>query len=167
MAGNREEEKVNFPFSFLVALSSYLSISFRGFCPSRRGRRDVCAGRDEKLRDLITRPVLFAKIIARVVSFSSTIIYLFFHPHCVLSNFATTNVRRSRYDTVGFYSRFRVRPNNETLDYVSRLEMIHRKKKRRAIHSLLAAFNAIPCTIYNLRSDVNHGVVLGRGMDSI
>lgn len=41
---NRKEEKVNFPLSFLTALSSYLSVSFRGFCPSRRW--PTCARRE-------------------------------------------------------------------------------------------------------------------------
>jgi len=69
-----EKKKLISRFPFFTALSSYLSVSLS----AASVRAGACAPRDEKLRDLITGPVPFAKIIVRVTSFSSTIIYLFF-----------------------------------------------------------------------------------------
>jgi len=116
----RRRKKLISRFPFFTALSSYLSVSLS----AASVRAGACAPGDEKLRDLITGPVPFAKIIARVTSFSSTIIHLFFFFFIRAASFpiSPANVRRSRYGTAGFYPRFRVRSNNETLGYVSRLE---------------------------------------------
>jgi len=73
-----------------------------------------CATRDEKLRDSTARPVSLAKIIARVASFSPTIIRLFLlwwagegGERLVLS----LSTAKRRLGRLGSHSRFR--PNNE------------------------------------------------------
>lgn len=131
----REKEKVNFPLSLLTALSSYLSTSFRGFCPNRRGQH---APRDEKLRDLITGPVFFTKIIARVASFSSTIIF-FFSAGRILFNFDCELVHRSRNGTA-FIRDFAFVRITKLWSTVFRLEMIRRKKERHTTHSPIGRF---------------------------
>jgi len=162
---NREKEKVNFPLSLLTALSSYLSASFRGFCPSRRGQH---APRDEKLRDLINGACLFHKnnCSRRFLLLDN---YLFFFQP--VASFLISTASSSIAREMAWSAFIRDFAFVRITKLWSTIFSIGNDPREKRTYTPLTRdwplFNAIPRTIYNLRSDVSHSVVLGRGMSSI